>query len=139
MLTLNNIRQFKDDLEILLRETSELLEVKTRKSLFLTKEDIDYQSQIKHITPSEYYFCRVFEKYIELSRRGNIYYLYTEHYYPKNPDLKALLYQDRKSTAIYNFNNNQDFNTALKIYHMALLDIVHQYSTQTQEELFYIY
>lgn len=134
MLTLANIRQFRQYLKELTLLTDELLLTKERNSEFNNFESFQSAIGNSEHCPQEYFKFRYFEKYIELCKDKKGYYIYVEHFYPTSQDLQKLRYGQ---TAQFRFNG-VNFEGAKELYLAFALDLIHQVS-HTENKLFYLY
>lgn len=137
-ITLNSVRQFKEQLSLMESLCDEMLSSRVHDKLFTSGEELEDAKIACKFLPEQYYCFRFFEKKIEIRFHSKTkkYYLYYEGCYPKRK-----FQEENNLNSIYNSSNSyfidtQDIEEAVKIFFKAVLQII---KDTLNEDLIYIY
>lgn len=134
-MTLENVRTFRQSLDDLRSQCDNLLAYKERKQMFRTADDVKANSVNRLHVPSDYYYFRLFDHYIELCKDKKGYYIYAEHYVPSDPNLQKL--RTVSSRSQYRIDS-QRFDDIINVFELFCVDMIHSYFKH-DSHLIYMY
>lgn len=138
-ITLNSVRQFKEQLDMMSILCNEMLSSRTHDKLYSSGEEYEDSKIARKYLPDQYYLFRFFDKKIELRflSKSKEYYLYYENCVPAlqfSDEYKLVHFHNSRSSWL--MNNVKDIDEAAKIFNKAVLSFI---KNTLGEELFYIY
>lgn len=138
MLTLSNIKQFKDTLEQLTFECEQLIKTRERNKMFHDADDVNDAKIARLHVPQDYYNFRLFTSFVELNKDNKGYYIYCENFVPQSKNLQTYRYG---YTNQYRFPKDINFTEVEKIFHLFCIECIHlaMNENEKKDELFYIY
>lgn len=125
MINTPRVKQFRDDLQILLKDCDEFLKTRTPEPLF--KGSLDYENSLiaQKFTPDLYYKLIIFDKRIELRYHSSqkYYYLYTTNFVPKdNKDLIYIRYSGNQYRIDIESSEFADYVEVFKYYCIKMIN-----------------
>lgn len=124
-VTLNSVRQLKEQLVLMTRLCDEMLSHRTYDKLFTSADDYEDAKHARLFLPEQYYFYRFFDKSVELRFHAGlkIYYLYYQNFSPSRAFVKQMELIDFKAQGS-SYKITSDFEESKKIFNAAVHDFI---------------
>lgn len=133
MLTLSNVRVFRQQLKDLEFLCDDLLQARQRERIFKNHDELLEAQELCRVVPQDYFKFQLFSYYIELCKDKKGYYIYSENFVPKTPELRKLSYCSNQ----YRIPTD-NFDDVKRYFELFCVDLIHTYF-KDENKLIYMY